>query len=145
VLSKWDGYRNAAAIKLKQAPRFRFISDPAAQVAALLAGDVDAVPARRLAQSSRSSRTTRFQVVLSASRAKTILAINNKKKPLDDVRVRRAIAAAIDRKAVIEGAGDGRGVPIGSHYVPGAPAMSTPPASTPTTSRRQSSCWPKPA
>jgi len=36
------------------------------------------------------------------------------------VRVRRAIAAAIDRKSVIEGAADGLGVPIGSHYVPGA-------------------------
>ena len=34
--------------------------------------------------------------------------------------MRRAIAAAIDRKAVIEGAVDGFGVPIGSHYVPGA-------------------------
>ncbi len=29
-------------------------------------------------------------------------------------------AAAIDRKAVIEGAADGYGAPIGSHYVPGA-------------------------
>ena len=36
------------------------------------------------------------------------------------MRVRRAICAAIDRKAVIEGAGDGYGAPIGSHYVPGA-------------------------
>src|SRR5690606_19365465 len=53
-------------------------------------------------------------------RAKTVLAINNAKKPLNDVRVRRAISAAIDRKAVIAGAGDGIGVPIGSHYVPGA-------------------------
>ena len=62
----------------------------------------------------------RYQVVLGGSRAKTILAINNKHKPLDDVRVRRAILSAIDRKAVIEGAADGFGTPIGSHYVPGA-------------------------
>src|SRR6478735_8403667 len=41
ALAKWDGYRNAGAIKLKRAS-FRFITDPAAQIAALLAGDVDA-------------------------------------------------------------------------------------------------------
>ena len=35
--------------------------------------------------------------------------------------MRRAISAAIDRKAVIDAAVDGRGVPIGSHYVPGLP------------------------
>jgi peptide/nickel transport system substrate-binding protein len=51
---------------------------------------------------------------------KTIVAINNQKKPFDDVRVRRAILAAIDQKAMIEGAIDGFGVPIGSFYVPGS-------------------------
>jgi peptide/nickel transport system substrate-binding protein len=120
TLTRWDGYRFAAAVKMKKAT-FRFISDPAAQVASLLAGDVDAFPrvaaARSLAQFQNNAQ---FQVVISGSRAKTILAMNNKKAPLNDVRVRRAIAAAIDRKAVIEGAADGFGVPIGSHYVPGA-------------------------
>ena len=120
TLSRWDGYRNAAGIKMKKV-QFRFISDPAAQVASLLAGDVDAFPRVQAQRSlAQFKANTKFQVLVGGSRGKTILAINNKRKPLDDVRVRRAIAAAIDRKAVIEGAVDGFGVPIGSHYVPGA-------------------------
>jgi peptide/nickel transport system substrate-binding protein len=120
TLTKWDGYRNAANVKLRKVT-FRFISDPAAQVASLLAGDVDAFPRVTPRSVEQFKNNSKFQVVVSGSRAKTILAINNKKKPLDDVRVRRAIAMAIDRKAVIQGAGDGYGSPIGAHYVPGAP------------------------
>ncbi len=102
---------------------FRFIADPAAQVAALLSGDVDAFPrvaaARSLEQFRRQPQ--RFQVIIAGSRAKTLLAMNHRRKPLDDVRVRRAIAMALDRKAVITVAADGFGLPIGSHYVPDAP------------------------
>ena len=121
VLARWDGYRDAKRVLLKRVT-IRFVSDAAAQVAAMLSGDIDAFPrvaaARSLAQFRNDKR---FQVLIGGSRSKTILAINNKRKPLDDVRVRRAIAMAIDRKAVIEGAADGFGTPIGSFYVPGAP------------------------
>ncbi|MEY2953515.1 MAG: hypothetical protein RLZZ401_1602, partial [Pseudomonadota bacterium] len=39
-LTRWDGFRGAAGIKIKKVT-FRFIPEPAAQVPALLAGDVD--------------------------------------------------------------------------------------------------------
>ena len=121
TLARWEGHRDAASVKLRRVT-LRFINDSAAQVAALLAGDVDAFPhvaaAKALPQFKADKR---FQVLVGGTRAKTILAINNKRKPLDDVRVRRAIALAIDRQQVINGSADGFGVPIGSFYVPGAP------------------------
>ena len=119
TLKAWPGFRNASAIRIKRAT-FRFISDPAAQVAAVLAGDVDAFPRVAPRGASQFKANPRLQTLITGSRAKTVLAINNARKPLNDVRVRRAISMAIDRKAVISGAGDGFGVPIGSHYVPGA-------------------------
>ncbi|MBV8619185.1 MAG: ABC transporter substrate-binding protein [Curvibacter sp.] len=121
TLTRWADWRDAASVPIARAT-FRFISDPAAQVAALLAGDVDLFPHASVSRSLPVfEQDRRFQVLFNASRGKAILAINNARKPLDDVRVRRAIAAAIDRKAVISAAMDGHGVPIGSHYVPGAP------------------------
>jgi peptide/nickel transport system substrate-binding protein len=121
VLARWDGYRDPRAAKLRRVT-IRFISDAAAQVAALLSGDVDAFPRVAAARSLSQFRNNKqYQVLIGGSRSKTILAINNKRKPLDDVRVRRAIAMAIDRKAVVEGAAEGFGTPIGSFYVPGAP------------------------
>lgn len=99
---------------------FRFMSDTAAQTAALLSNDIDIFPRAGTRSVSQFKGNARFQVIEVGTRGKVILTINNRKKPLDDVRVRRAILAAIDRKAVIEGAADGFGVPIGSHYVPGA-------------------------
>ncbi len=121
VLTRWDGYRNAKDVKLRRVT-IRFISDVSAQAAALLSGDVDVFPRAAIYRSIKQfENNKKFQVVVAGTRAKTILAINNKRKPLDNVLVRRAIYAAIDRKAVIEGAVDGFGVPIGSYYTPGAP------------------------
>ncbi|MBV2216802.1 MAG: ABC transporter substrate-binding protein, partial [Diaphorobacter sp.] len=94
TLAAWPGWRQPSSIRIRRAT-FRFIPDAAAQVAALLAGDVDAFPRVTPRSMAQFKNNPRFQVVVSGSRAKTILAINNARKPLNDVRVRRAIAAAI--------------------------------------------------
>ena len=102
---------------------FRFISDPAAALSAMLAGDVDAFANFPAPESIPQLRADpRFTVAIGSTEGETILTTNNKKPPFDDVRVRRAIAHALDRQAVIDGAMFGLGTPIGTHFAPHHPA-----------------------
>jgi peptide/nickel transport system substrate-binding protein len=102
---------------------FKFISDPTAAFAAMMAGDVDAFPVfpapENLAQFEADPR---FSVIVGTTEGETILAMNNARPPFDDIRVRHAVAKAIDRKAIVEGAMFGYGTPIGSHFAPHHPA-----------------------
>ena len=102
---------------------FKFISDPTAAFSAMMAGDIDAFPnypaPENLAQFEADPR---FKVIVGSTEGETILAINNARKPFDDIRVRQAIAHAIDRQAIIDGAMFGYGTPIGSHFAPHHPA-----------------------
>jgi len=118
TLLKWPGYRNAAAIPIQKVT-FRFINDPSAQVAALLAGDIDGMPRFGALQSLKQFQgDKRFTVEIGDTAGKGIMTINNRVKPLDDVRVRRALMHAIDRKAFIDGVYEGLAKPIGSHFAP---------------------------
>jgi peptide/nickel transport system substrate-binding protein len=117
TLAKWDGFRDAKAVRIKKVT-FRIINDPAAQVAALLAGDVDGMPRLTLQNAKQFQADKRFTVETGPTAGKGIMTINNKKKPFDDVRVRRALMHAIDRKAFIDGVLEGLAKPIGSHFAP---------------------------
>jgi len=122
TLVKASTYRDPAAIKLNKVT-FKFIADPSAQVAAMLAGDVDALPTFASPENVKQFQADpRFTVTVGTTEGETILAMNNKRKPFDDIRVRRAISYAIDRKAIIDGAMYGFGTPIGSHFAPHQPA-----------------------
>ncbi|KGF68438.1 ABC transporter substrate-binding protein [Hoeflea sp. BAL378] len=102
---------------------FKFISDPTAAFAAMMAGDLDAYPAFPAPENlTQFEADPRFAVIIGSSEGETILAMNNKKPPLDDIRVRQAITHAIDRQAIIDGALFGYGTPIGTHFAPHNPA-----------------------
>ncbi len=112
----WGSKAKAATV------RFLFIPDPAAAYAALMAGDVDGFANYPAPENLRAfAADPRFDVVIGSTEGEVILAINNARKPFDDIRVRRAIAHALDRQKIIAGAMFGYGQPIGSHFSPGDP------------------------
>lgn len=101
---------------------FRFIGDPTAAFAAMMAEDVDAFPRfPALETLPQLAADPRFTVIDGTTEGETILAINNTKPPLDNIKVRQAIAHAINREDIIEGAMFGYGTPIGSHFAPHHP------------------------
>lgn len=121
VLEKSPTFRDPAKAQIKQAT-FKFVPDAAAQVPALLAGDIDAFPTIGATETlDRFKSDNRFQVIIGSTEGEVPLILNNNKKPFDDIRVRRAVNHAIERKAIIDGATSGYGIPIGSHFPPHHP------------------------
>jgi peptide/nickel transport system substrate-binding protein len=102
---------------------FKFIADPSAAYAALMAGDVDAFDNYPAPESfAQFAADPRFAVFVGPTEMETILALNNRHAPLNNLMVRRAVAYALDRNAIIDGAMFGYGTPIGSHFPPRNPA-----------------------
>lgn len=120
-LQKNDDYWGTPA-KLERAT-FKIIPDPAAATAAMMAGDIDAFANFPAPESlSQFEADPRFDVVIGSTEGETILSTNNKKSPFNQLKVRQAMAHAIDRQAIIDGAMFGYGTPIGTHFSPHHPA-----------------------
>lgn len=128
---KFDNWAKGSSITIVKNPdywgtpaaldkaEFRIVPDAAAAIPALLSGDVQAFPNMNVGDALPQVQSDpRFKVVIGATEGETILATNNKKPPFDNLKVRQAIAHAIDRKAIIDGASSGLGTPIGSHFSP---------------------------
>lgn len=81
---------------------FKIIPENASRVAALLAGEVDIInelPASALKQVEASDKAK----VMAVNGTRTFfLALNMAKKPFDDLRVRKALNHAVDRKLIID-------------------------------------------
>jgi peptide/nickel transport system substrate-binding protein len=102
---------------------FKFITDPTAAFAALMAGDIDAFANYPAPESfAQFAADPRFSIFTGTTEMETVLALNERIAPLHNVLVRRAISYALDRRAIIDGAMFGYGTPIGSHFPPHNPA-----------------------
>jgi oligopeptide transport system substrate-binding protein len=97
---KNENYYNAASVKLQEIV-FRYILEPSTALTALEGGQIDGL---RSPPSSEISRlrfdSNAFQAV--PSFATTYYLINRNVKPFDDLRVRRALALALDRQSIIQ-------------------------------------------
>ncbi|MGY8605746.1 ABC transporter substrate-binding protein [Gluconobacter cerinus] len=105
-----------------KAVTFRFMPDPLAASNALLAGELDAYPSFPAPEIlGRFAGNPNLKVVRGTFPFKAILALNNARRPFNDLRVRQALAYAIDRKALIQAGADGDGTVLQSHMAPNDP------------------------
>lgn len=119
-LRRWDGFRDPEAIRI-DAAAFRFIPDPEQQIQAVLDRRVDLLFRAATTSIDRFDASSDYEVLAGSSSGKGMVAINHRRAPLGDVRVRRALTHAIDREAFIREVLHGRGRAIGSHFVPTDP------------------------
>lgn len=100
ILVKNENYWNAENVKLEEIT-FRYILEQSTALSAFEAGEIDGsreVPPADLPRLKAESDS--LQIV--PSFGTTFYLINNKVKPLDDVRVRKALNLALDRTDLIE-------------------------------------------
>jgi peptide/nickel transport system substrate-binding protein len=116
VLVKNPNYRRPGYPKLDKVT-IVFVADSNALLTALRGGNIDgAVITGSLLQQLPEND---FDVVPGYSNSVQLLALNNAVKPLDDVRVRRALNYAVDVREIIDTAFYGRGESSGSPMIPG--------------------------
>ena len=100
---------------------FRYL-DANAMNAAMLAGDLDVISNLQAPDAlDQFSDTSRYTVIEGTTTGEVVLALNNARAAFKDVRVRRAISMAIDKKALLNTVWNGKGTLIGSMAVPTDP------------------------
>jgi peptide/nickel transport system substrate-binding protein len=119
VLERYEPYWGPSPALSKAT--FVFISDTNTMTSALLAGDVDGTNNFAPEALAVFEGNPQFKVLVGTTEGETVLSTNNRKEPFNNLLVRQAMAHAIDRQAIIEGATYGYGVAIGSHFPPHNP------------------------
>jgi peptide/nickel transport system substrate-binding protein len=116
TLERYDGYWGTKPAYERLV--IRFITDDAARVAALLAGEVDiasTVPPIRVEEVEASES---IEIRTAPSTRFYFLVMDTNREPFDDPNVRHALNLALDRDALVQGVSSGYGTPIASVFIP---------------------------
>ncbi|MEU6663129.1 ABC transporter substrate-binding protein [Streptomyces sp. NPDC046821] len=119
TLNRFDGYWNTKHRARAEKVQFEFIRDPAARVTAMLSGELDGswfVPAPGYA---KLRNTDQGKLSFGRSGGSYVAMVTDLKGPLADVRIRRALSMAIDRRGIIEAAASNAAEPLKAPAAPG--------------------------
>ncbi len=109
-LQRFDGYWIRGQPRLREV-LIRFVPERAVKVAGLLSGEFDAVDAIDPDDLARVRANPEIRIITQVTSLVNVVAINNSRPPLRDVRVRRALWHAIDRRQVLRTAYGPESVP----------------------------------
>lgn len=101
---------------------FRYFSDPNAMNSAMASGSLDIISNVQAPEAlGQFADESRFNVLRGTTNGEVVLGLNHTNPALKLVKVRQAIAAAINRKALLDTVWNGEGTLIGSMSVPTDP------------------------
>lgn len=86
---------------------YKIIPEPATRRAALQSGDIDLIPSADTTSVQVLQGVKNVKIISTQELAYSLIGFNLNREPLDDPRVRRAIAYAMDRKEIIQAVYDG--------------------------------------
>ncbi len=116
VLKKNENYWNkGAAAKIPNVEVY-IITDESATISALQSGQLDV--ATMVSQANAKALKGQFVNHGFPHNLVQILGMNNKVKPFDDIRVRKAVAAAVNKKEIIDGVFGGNAIELYSNFSP---------------------------
>lgn len=110
VLQRNDNYWNTSAAPKYAKLKIKYMPDQSAQIAALQSGQIDLMfPSAESALQMQGNKNVQIATVPSTNTVR--LNVNNGRKPLDNVDVRRAMSLALNREEIVKGAFLGQAVP----------------------------------
>ena len=118
VLVRNPDYKHAPSFVSNKGPayvdeyHFRFLIEPATLIAELTAGDVDLSAYVTERDVNKVKEDPRTSVIMGKSTSAIYLVINMKKAPFDDIKIREALAHAVDAEAVRKAAMSGVAAPL---------------------------------